>query len=193
MQITVYYENLLSTLTLSKMILSSALFLFGFFSSPLVVRYEIQILMKYPMWILKMMKNHFSLEWSFLKTGAVIFSLNSFSLLLNILSGFGVVLPSLFAVFLGINVGVIVYVTSGWKGTFSSFVNPVALLEFAAAWISLSVGFEIGKSILASRFSLDQLYVSISIYIFVILPLLFIACIIETVSIKIMKAHSNWA
>lgn len=76
------------------------------------------------------------------------------------------------------------------------FLNPVSLLELPAAWISLSMGMEIGISLytdFAFRHAVDLFWKELPVYIFVVIPLLAISGIIEVTMIKVIlkKAEST--
>jgi uncharacterized membrane protein SpoIIM required for sporulation len=128
------------------------------------------------------MEKYFKKEWHPIGIFAVILFLNSSSLFLNLLSGWGIVLPFLFCIYMGINIGVVMYHTLEGHFYFTSLLNPVAVIELPASWISITM---------AIQFSLQK-YFSINlvenvtfqdylkIFIFLIVPMLLIADLIET-------------
>jgi uncharacterized membrane protein SpoIIM required for sporulation len=76
------------------------------------------------------------------------------------------------------NIGIIILKQTKKLNLIVLFLNPVSVFEFPAAWISLSLGMKIG----ISSYSADML----SVYVFVVIPLLIVSGIIETVMIKLM-------
>ena len=69
------------------------------------------------------------------------------------------------------------------------FLNPVSLLELPAAWISLSIGMEIGISLYPDfvfSHAVDLFWKGLPVYIFVVIPLLVISGIIEVTMIKVI-------
>lgn len=97
------------------------------------------------------------------------------------ISGFGVVLPIIFGVLIGLNVGIIAYKEGGVKAMVVMFIAPHAIFELPAAWLSISAGIRLGLEIVTPggnvKWIFDQ---SLSIYWRIILPLLFIAALLES-------------
>jgi hypothetical protein len=161
---------------------SALLFFIGYAIAPTAYYKEIKWLTAYPFLIIHLMEKYFKKEWHPIGIFAVILFLNSSSLFLNLLSGWGIVLPFLFCIYMGINIGVVMYHTLEGHFYFTSLLNPVAVIELPASWISITM---------AIQFSLQK-YFSINlvenvtfqdylkIFIFLIVPMLLIADLIET-------------
>lgn len=181
------YLGFLKMIDLRLFLLSGSLFVIGVVVSPWVVKNNIKILLRYPMWIWKLIKTYFNPQDHFLKLFLFIFFLNSTSLLCNVLSGFLIVAPILFALFLGMHVGIIVFKETGRWGLGTIFLNPVSIFELPAAWISLSTGMEIGISSYRDFMAfhvLDTFRIGLQVYGFVVIPLLVISGLIEITVIK---------
>ncbi len=170
------------------MILFSALLFFaGLCSAPLVVERKIEPFLLYPLWVWHRIRQWLKPEDRFIKMVVIISFLNATSLLVNILSGIFVVLPVLFAVLVGLHVGVIVIEETGKLNLVAILLNPVAFLELPATWISLSIGMELGL-LLLNDFSfagaLTLLRRGLLVYGTFILPLLLVAAFTEVSLIK---------
>lgn len=75
------------------------------------------------------------------------------------------------------------------------FLNPVSLLELPAAWVSISIGMELGVSLypnLVFSQAVDLFRERLPVYIFLVIPLLVISGLIEITIIKVIlkKAQS---
>ncbi len=183
------YINILRLIDLKLCLLAFFLFCLGLILSPWIVRRNVRFFLFYPLWIWGLIKRHLKPEDPYLKIFFFIFSLNSISLLSNVLSGLFFVLPFIFAILLGMNVGIILFKEIGKLDFLAIFLNPVSLFELPAAWISISVGIKIGI-LLYPDFALsaigEVLSKEIPVYIYVIIPLLIISGLIETTMIKVL-------
>ncbi|MDL1972323.1 MAG: stage II sporulation protein M [Deltaproteobacteria bacterium] len=183
------YINILRLIDLNLCLLASFLFCLGLILSPWVVRRNVRFFLFYPLWIWGLIKRHLKPEDPYLKIFFFIFSLNSISLLFNVLSGLFFVLPFIFAILLGMNVGIVLFKEIGKLDFLAIFLNPVSLFELPAAWISISVGIKIGI-LLYPDFALSAIGEVLSkempVYIYVIIPLLIISGLIETTMIKVL-------
>jgi len=184
------YINILRLIDLKLCLLASFLFCLGLILSPWIVSRNVRFFLFYPLWIWGLIKRHLKPEDPYLKIFFFIFSLNSISLLSNVLSGLFFVLPFIFAILLGMNVGIILFKEIGKLDFLAIFLNPVSLFELPAAWISISVGIKIGI-LLYPDFTLsaigEVLSKEIPVYIYVIIPLLIISGLIETTMIKVLR------
>ena len=183
------YINILRLIDLNLCLLASFLFCLGLILSPWIVRRNVRFFLFYPLWIWGLIKRHLKPEDPYLKIFFFIFSLNSISLLFNVLSGLFFVLPFIFAILLGMNVGIVLFKEIGKLDFLAIFLNPVSLFELPAAWISISVGIKIGI-LLYPDFALSAIGEVVSkeipVYIYVIIPLLIISGLIETTMIKVL-------
>ncbi len=167
-------------------LLAALLFFLGVFFAPVVVKKEVGLLLRYPLWIWGLIKRHIDLDAPFFRLWALIFSLNSFSLFCNLVSGFCIILPPLFAFLLGIHIAIISLKELGKLRIVFLVLNPVSLFELPAAWISLSLGMRFGWDLYLSKYSnvLSLFERNLMGYLLVVLPLLAIAGFIEVSLIK---------
>ena len=186
MDIFLIYAKIWELIDGGFFLLAAVLFFSGVFCAPIVVRRELRLLLWYPLWIWGLIKRHIDLGAPFLKLWALIFSLNSFSLFCNLVSGFSIILPLLFAFLLGIHITVIALKEMGKLRLVFLIFNPVSILELPAAWISLSLGMRFGRDLYLSKYA-NVLFLferNLMGYLFLVLPLLAIAGFIEVSLIK---------
>ncbi len=166
--------------------LAAVLFFSGVFFAPIVVKKEVGLLLWYPLWIWGLIKRHIDLGAPFFRLWALIFSLNSLSLLCNVVSGFFIILPFLFAFLLGIHIAIISLKEIGKLKLVFLILNPVSLFELPAAWMSLALGMGFGRDLYLSEYTnvLPLFDRNLMGYFFLVLPLLAIAGIIEVSLIK---------
>lgn len=173
-------HQLLSVISPWLVLLSALLFVIGVTLAPMVVERQIRILLWYPNWIWTKLQQFMARKPNFWQLWLVIFLLNSTSLLFNLCCGFGVLLPFVIGVDLGLNVGIIGYQEGGWKTLWAMLAAPHALLELPAAWLSLALGMNIGLTIIEHPMALGAVAkASLAIYLKLILALLVLAAVIE--------------
>lgn len=172
-------------INLQIFVFSALLFFIGYALAPTAYYKNIKWLTAYPFLIIKLMDRYFKQDWHPVKIFSVIFILNSFSLFLNLLSGWGVVLPFLFMIYMGINIGVVMYHSLEGQFYFASLFNPVSLLELPAAWISITMAIQFTLSNYFELSLIDEYSFGhyVVLYVKTVIPLLFIAGIVETVLI----------
>jgi len=84
------------------------------------------------------------------------------------------------------NVGIIAYKEGGIKAMVSMFVTPNAFFELPAAWLSISAGIRLGWEMIAQDADVGLIFSQcLLIYIRAILPLLFIAALLESAFVYI--------
>lgn len=170
--------------------LSALLFMIGIYLGPVAAEREMTFLLKYPRWMLNLMNRYFKSGYNFLIIFLLILFLNNLSLFSSFISGFVVIGPPLAAFLTGFNVAVISYEMMGWRGVWHILMNPVAWLEFPAAWISFGLGFELAKKQVA-QFNWQvafELFNSLwPVYLKYVFILLFLAAVLETVMIVFMR------
>ena len=166
-------------------IISILLFFVGYAIAPTAYYKKIKWLTAYPFFIIKLMDAFFNKKHHPLKIFFILFILNTVSLLINLLSAWGIFLPIIFILYMGINIGVVMYHSLEGKFYYVGLLNPVAIIELPAAWLSITM---------AMQFSL-QYFLEISFlpvigfvqyvtyFLYTIIPLLFIAGVIETILI----------
>ncbi len=147
-----------------------------------VVKKQIRFLCWYPEWIWRKLKAFLNHRPSLIRLFALIFLLNASSLFFNLISGFGVVLPAIFAILLGMNVGIIAYQEGGIRALFSMFIAPHTIFELPAAWLSIALGIRLGMEIITPNGKIRWIfYQNLFLYVQVLLPLLFFAALLESV------------
>lgn len=183
----------LKILNIQIFILSALLFFIGYAIAPTAYYKKIKWLTAYPFFIIHLMDRYFKKDWHPITIFSIIFLINSVSLFFNLVSGWAVILPYFFIIYLGVNIGIIMYHSLQGEYYYLSLLNPVSLLELPAAWISIS---------LAIQFSLSR-YFNISftekdlfenyfiLFLKTVIPLLFIAGIIETIIIVIGRKKES--
>jgi hypothetical protein len=174
-------------------LLAAVLFFLGVLAAPIVVRKEIKPLLWYPLWMWGLIKRHIDLGAPFLKLWALIFSLNSVSLFCNLVSGLFIILPPLFSFLLGIHIAIISLKELRKVRLVLLILNPVSLFELPAAWISLSLGMNLGRELYLSTYTnvLSLFGREFMGYLFLVLPLLIIAGFIEVSLIKALGRGST--
>jgi len=187
------FIEVFSVINTQVFLLSILLFFIGYALAPTAYFKKIKILTAYPFFITNLIDKHFNKDWPAIKIFAVIFSLNSISLLINLLSAYGIVLPLLFSIYLGLNLGIIMYHTLEGRYFYLSLLNPVAILELPATWISFTLAIQFSAVRFfningLSTISFNQYF----IYFYsTVIPILFIAGIIETALIVIARKYEN--
>jgi hypothetical protein len=175
------------------LIVSILLFFVGYAIAPTAYYKKIKWLTAYPFYIIKLMDAFFKKSHNSLKIFLILFSLNTFSLFINLISAWGILLPFIFVVYMGINIGVVMYHSLEGKFYYAALINPVAILELPAAWLSITM---------AIQFSLQH-FLNVSFlpkigfgqyliyFLYTIIPLLFMAGIIETIMIVKSEKKNN--
>jgi len=168
---------------------SVLLFFLGYAFAPTAYYKKVKWLTAYPFFIINLIEKHFNQDWPPLKIFTVILLLNSVSLFLNLVSAFGIVLPLIFSIYLGINLGVVMYHTLEGKHYYISLFNPVALIELPAAWMSFTMAIQFSASHYFDIEGISAISFNQYCYYFLItvIPLLIIAGIIETGLIIVAK------
>jgi hypothetical protein len=174
-------------------IISILLFFVGYAIAPTAYYKKIKWLTAYPFFIIKVMDTFFKKKHQPLKIFFILFTLNTFSLFLNLISAWGILLPFIFVLYMGLNIGVVMYHSLEGKFYYIGLLNPVAILELPAAWLSITM---------AMQFSLQH-FLNISFlpaigflkyvdyFLYTIIPLLLIAGIIETIMIVKNEKDNN--
>lgn len=174
-------NKIFSLITVELFFISAGLFIFGLFLSIYVVKKRIKWLCWYPEWIWNKLKAFLGNKPAYTELFLLIFVLNSVSLFFNLVSGFGIVLPIIFAILIGMNVGIIGYKEGGIKALLLMFFAPHALFELPAAWLSIALGIRLGLEMIAVNCGIKLIFSKILfIYLYVILPLLFLAALVES-------------
>ena len=173
------FTEVFSVINMQLFLFAALMFFVGYALAPTAYFKKVKWLTAYPFFIIHLMDRYFKTDWHPVFIFFLLLTLNSFSLFTNILSGIVPGLPLVFAVLLGINIGVVLYHTVGGELYYPALLNPVAMIELPTAWISLALAFEMN---LMGGFDLPVVTFGQSMQYFwaTILPLLVIAAIIET-------------
>ncbi len=180
----------LELIHLRVFLFSMVLFFAGYTLAPWVYYKNIKPLLAYPKWLAQKLDKLASKRWHFLTLFLFILTINTFSLFVDFISGLLPGLPILFAVWTGFNVGVITYHTLVGKFYFASLLNPVALFELPAAFVAFTLALQYNCVVIGCHW-LGNLPENFSHYwnafLWIVLPLLIIAGIIETFAIKLAQ------
>lgn len=165
---------------------SAVLFFVGFAASYPVAARDVSFLTAYPLWVWKRVRDRVSYDDPWLKLFVFLLTFNATSLLVNFLSGFLVFPPPLFALLLGLNVGVISVEEAGAVGLVAVVANPVAWFELPAAWVSLAIGVQLGLETLSSgpAGAYATFPALAEVYAYIVLPLLLAAALLEATLIR---------
>lgn len=180
-------------LNIQIFLLAALLFFVGYALAPTAYFKKINWLTVYPFFIIHLMDTYFKKEWHPLLIFLVILVLNTFSLFINLLSGWGLILPYFVIIYMGINIGVIMYHSLEGKYYYISLFNPVALLELPAAWLSIAMAiqFSLGHMLNIEPFTNIAFDQYVKYFVQTIMPILFLAAIIETVLIMIARKQEE--
>ncbi len=191
------FEQLLAKIALInfQVFLISMLFFFaGYALAPTAYYKKINWLTAYPFWIVEKLDKWVKKKWNPIILFLFLFSLNSTSLFINLLSGLAPVLPLIFAVWTGLNIGIITYHTLEGHFYFASLLNPVALFELPAAFISFTLALQYnlsGLNITVIKFPAADFSAYLEVFVMIVLPLLFISGVIETILIFFSQKLEN--
>ncbi len=169
--------------------LSATLFLLGIYVAPVVVEREISWLLWYPRKMRRFMEKLLARKIPVVLIFLLIFTLNNISLFSSFLSGFLVVGPFVSAFLTGLNVAIVSYEMMGWQGVWQILVNPVAWLEFPAAWLSFAMGIKLAVVTVQGGWqpAYAEFELLLPYYLKLVVLLLFIAGVLETALIRIME------
>ena len=187
------FSEVFKVINLQVYLFSVLLFFSGYAFAPTAYYKKIKWLTAYPFFIINLIEKHFNQDWPPFKIFIVILLLNSVSLFMNLVSAFGVVLPILFSIYLGINLGIVMYHTLEGKHYYLSLFNPVALIELPAAWLSFAMAIQFSAR---NYFNITGIadvsfYQYVSYFLITVIPLLIVAGIIETGLIVVAKKFEN--
>lgn len=158
----------------------------GYALAPYIYHKKIKWLVFYPLWMAEKIKNWSERDWNPYVLFLLIFCLNTISLSVSFYSGKLLFLPIFFAVWTGLNVGIITFHTLEGSYYFLALLNPVAALELPAMFIAFALALGYNTQLLHMGVVPVPLDFSIYLKTFVmlVLPLLFIAGVLETALIK---------
>ena len=148
----------------------------------------------YPFFIIKLMEAFFKKKQHPLKIFFIIFFLNTFSLFGNLISAWGIFLPFIVIIYMGLNIGVVMYHSLKGKFYYLGLVNPVAMIELPAAWLSttMAMQFSLQYFMKASFLPAIGFVQYMNYFLHTIIPMLLLSGIIETILIvKSEKYHNS--
>jgi len=184
-----FFESL-KLINLQIFLFSALLFMVGYALAPTVHFKKIKWLLAYPLWIERVLEKILGEKWNSLLMFLFIFILNVISLFIDLLSGLILFIPLIMALWMGLNIGIVTYNMLNGRFFYSALFNPVTLFELPAAFISLTLAFQLNlASLNTTLFVLND--VSFSLYfntfIILVIPLLIISGIIETIALHVSK------
>lgn len=189
MQVIDQFFLVFEALDFQVFLVSALLFFVGYVFAPTVLYKKIGFLTAYPLFIAGIMEKYAKKEINLVLLFSIILVINTLSMLVNLISGFGLVLPVVFSIFMGINMGVIIYHQFNGQMFYVSLINPVAMIELPCAWISfsLAIQYAIGQVMPSERFAEVSMTEYLNYFLYTIIPLLIIADIIEVGLIRLSQ------
>jgi xanthine/uracil permease len=169
--------------------LASALFFFiGYGLAPLVYHKNIRWLLAYPMWMAEKIEKWSKQSWHPGIVFLFIFSMNLISLSIDFFSGMIPLLPVLFAVWTGLNVGLVSFHTLEGEYFYASLFNPVSLVELPAVFTAFTLAFQYNAQFFPQWITLTvpPLKIYIHAFLTIVTPLLLLGAFVETALIKFM-------
>ncbi len=168
---------------------SMVFFFVGYALAPWVYHKQIRVLTTYPLWIAERLEQWMEKKWPAWLLFLFILAVNSFSLAVDLFSGLLPALPFVFAVWTGLNIGIISFHTLKGKFYFASLLNPVALFELPAAFLVFTMAIQYNLTLLKAplkplHLSETPFAVYFNLFLLIIIPLLIIAALIETALIQ---------
>ncbi len=178
----------LQIIDLKIFLISILFFLIGYALAPWAYARQVRILTAYPLWIAVKLEKWVDKKWPGAVMFLFIFSLNTLSLTIDLFSGMIPILPFLFAVWTGLNIGVVSFHTLKGHFYYASLINPVALIELPAAFLTFTMAIQYNLRMLNIPSAPEVSFIIYwGLFLKYVLPLLFIAAIIETAIIRLMK------
>jgi len=187
------YLSLFENLNLQILLLSALLFFIGYAFAPTAYYKKIKWLTAYPFFIIKLMDSFFKKEHGPIKIFVLLLMLNTISLFINLISAWGIILPFLLIIYMGLNVGVVIYHSLEGHFYYAGLLNPVALLELPAAWLSVAMAIQFSLTHFFKIADLKEVAFSVYIgyFFYAVMPLLVVAGLIETFLISIGSKTNN--
>ena len=162
----------------------------GYVFAPTVQYKQIRLLMVYPLWIESKLEKWSPEKWQALPLFLFLFALNLLSLFVDLLSGLIPFLPFIFAVWSGINIGLITYRKLEGQFYYLSLVNPVSIFELPAVFITFTAAIQYNLTHIGVPFlelpKVDEA-AYLQLFLILVLPLTLIAGFVETILIKLIK------
>ena len=180
------YPMIFSNLNWNLVGLAAILFIIGTLLAPYVLEKNIRFLVASPLWLYSKIETLLAKQLPIWVLFPIIMGWNSLALFFGYISGFGVFLPYIFAMWTGLNVAIVVVHTMGEGSLWGIFINPVSLFELPATWISYSLAIKMSMFYFQSHNFTRVVAIfreNLNIFLGLVLPLLAIAALIESVLI----------
>lgn len=185
----------LSLINFQVLLISILSVMAGYVIAPTVQYKQIRFLMVYPLWVESKLEKWSPEQWQALPLFLFLFCLNLFSLFVDLLSGLIPFLPFVFAIWSGINIGLITYRKLEGQFYYISLINPVSVFELPAVFITFTAAIQYNlKSFGVTFLDLPKADAGayLRLFLTIVLPLTFIAGVLETVLIKVIgKMEKN--
>ncbi len=178
------------------------LFTVGLFLSWPVIHYRLEALARLPLALLRFAIRMMGTSPSIARTAGVIFCFNSLAIFVYMASGFHPLLPKIFAIWTGMNIGTIVGLArrevdllQAGRPSPRQWLPPspltavcgvlVLVLELPCFWFSIAMGIGMGQGVQAgtARY-FDALAVRAQTYALVVLPVLALSAVAEAIAIR---------
>lgn len=185
-----FFLSNISNLNLQVFFTSILVFFIGYTFAPTAYFKQIKWLIAYPLWISKKLERLAKVRWNPVYLFFFLLIVNGVSLFVALLTGLAPVLPVLYAMSMGFNIGIITYHNLKGRLYYAALINPVALFELPAAFIVFTMAFQYNLQILNLKMpdlSAASFKAYISIFLYLVIPLLAMASIIETTLIIISR------
>ena len=137
-----YFESYIAVLNLQMFFVSILVFFIGYTVAPTAYFKQIKWLIAYPLWISKKLERLAKVNWNPIYLFLFLLVINSVSLFAALLSGLAPLLPVLYTISVGFNIGVITYHHLKGKLYYAALINPVALFELPAAFFVFTMAFQ---------------------------------------------------
>jgi hypothetical protein len=180
------FFNAIESINISILLTGIFIFFIGYGSAPYFYHRNLKFILAYPLWITKKIELWSQKSWNPIFLFTVIVLLNSASLIIVLVSSSILILPVIFILWTGLNMGIMTFHSLKGKFYFASLFNPISILELPAAFITFAIALQMNLSQLQfttfqlTVFSFDELF---AIFTETIMPILILAGIVETVFI----------
>jgi len=166
-----------------QLVLAGMVFFFaGYALAPWVYFKKIKWLLTFPLWIAEKLEKWSKKEINPYLMFIFIFSVNTFSLTIDFISGLVLFLPILFALWTGLNIGIVTFHTLKGEFYYAALLNPVAMIELPAVFITfaLALGYNLQLMELSGQDTSWGFDTYLHSYIWIVIPLLLISAVVET-------------
>lgn len=185
-----YFESYITLLNLQIFFISILVFFIGYAFAPTAYFKKIKWLIAYPLWLSNKLERLAKVEWNPVYLFLFLLAVNSISLLIALLTGLAPIIPVIYAMGMGFNIGIITYHTLKGKLYYAALLNPVALFELPAAFIVFTMAFQYNiKLVIPNLLNLKSVSFSVYLNMFIslVIPLLTLASILETALIVLSR------